>query len=38
MSIIDLLYNLLKAKIPGIHATRLQALMGCCSGWFERSV
>jgi hypothetical protein len=27
MSIIDLLYNLLKEKIPGIHATRLQALM-----------
>jgi hypothetical protein len=27
MSIIDLLHNLLKEKIPGIHATRLQALM-----------
>ncbi|SDZ05723.1 hypothetical protein SAMN05421754_10491, partial [Nitrosomonas sp. Nm58] len=38
MSIIDLLHNLLKEKVPGIHATRLQALMACCSGWFERSV
>ena len=27
MSIIDLLHNLLKEKLPGIHATRLQALM-----------
>ncbi|SDI14262.1 hypothetical protein SAMN05428952_10926 [Nitrosomonas sp. Nm132] len=27
MSIIDLLHNLLKEKVPGIHATRLQALM-----------
>jgi hypothetical protein len=27
MSIIDLLHNLLKGKLPSIHATRLQALM-----------
>ena len=27
MSIIDLLHNLLKEKLPSIHATRLQALM-----------
>ncbi|SDZ20738.1 hypothetical protein [Nitrosomonas sp. Nm58] len=27
MSIIDLLHSLLKEKVPGIHATRLQALM-----------
>ena len=27
MSIIDLLHNLLKEKLPGIHARRLRALM-----------
>ena len=27
MSIIALLHNLLKEKLPGIHATRLRALM-----------
>ena len=27
MSIIALLHNLLKEKLPGIHATRLTALM-----------
>ena len=38
MSIIALLHNLLKEKLPSIHATRLIALMAASRGWIEKSV
>ena len=39
MSIIAQLHNLLKEKLPSIHATRLQALMAAVEaglGWSDR--